>query len=46
MTMRHLAVGFLLGLIVGVVSSSTVEGGKFTITKDGAISWLNQACAE
>ena len=45
MGMKHLVVGFVIGLFVGVVSASTLEGGKIGFTKDGMITYLNQACS-
>ena len=43
MGMKHLVVGFVIGLFVGVVSASTLEMGKIGFTKDGMIAYLNQA---
>ena len=45
MGMKHLVVGFVIGLFVGVVSASTSEVGKIGFTKDGMIAYLNQACS-
>ncbi len=33
MGMKHLFVGFVIGLFVGVVSASTLEVGKIVFTK-------------
>ena len=43
MGMKHLVVGFVIGLFMGVVSASTLDVGKISITKDGVIGYLNQA---
>ena len=45
MGMKHLVVGFVIGLFVGVVSASTLEVGKIGFTKDGIITYLKQACS-
>jgi hypothetical protein len=45
MGIKHLVVGFVIGLFVGVVSASTLDVGKIGITKDGVIGYLNQACS-
>ena len=44
MGMKHLVVGFIMGIFVGVVSASTLEIGKIVFTKNGMITYLNQAC--
>jgi hypothetical protein len=45
MKIKYLVVGFAIGLFMGVVSASTLEVGKIGLTKDGVITYLNQACA-
>ncbi|MBU3629307.1 hypothetical protein [Polynucleobacter sp. AP-Reno-20A-A9] len=45
MGIKHLVVGFVIGLFVGVVSASTLDVGKIGFTKDGMIAYLNQACS-
>ena len=44
MDMKRLALEFVIGLFVGVVSASTLEVSTIRFTKDGMITYLNQAC--
>ncbi len=44
MKLRELLVGLIAGLLIGVASASTVD--KLHITKDGVITYLNQACTD
>ena len=46
MNKARIALVFVIGMFVGVVSATTLEMGKIGFTKDGMISYLNQACAE
>ncbi|QWD63712.1 hypothetical protein [Polynucleobacter sp. MWH-UH2A] len=45
MKIKYLVAGFAIGMCMGVVSASTLEVGKIGLTKDGVITYLNQACS-